>query len=403
MKPYILETLAEGDLFSVPGIQGSSCKTGVKPSGSPDLSLIVADQPMTSAAMFTKNECAAAPVHLSRARVHETGQMRSVVINSGNANALTGPQGTKDAEAMMQTLETYCGAPGFVMSTGIIGVPLPVEQVLEGIRNASQQLSKAQHEVNKAILTTDTREKTAAVQIIDSRDPSRHRWTIGGIAKGSGMIHPNMATMLAVIATDVPLVSTQVKQGLHDAVDRSFHQISVDGDTSTNDTVLLMAPPAQEPLPEGLYESFMEGLRKVAMSLAQQIVLDGEGAGRWMDIHVKGAKDQQSARQVADAIARSPLVKTALAGGNPNWGRIISAAGNAGVPLQVENITLYLGQHAVLQHGSPVSVDAALLDKTFSAQRVDVHLDLGQGDASTLMTTIDLTHKYIEINAEYTT
>lgn len=401
-KPYVLEPLSDGNLFSVPGIRGGSRRTGVKPSGNPDLAVIVADQEMNSAAMFTTNACAAAPVHVSRARLAQSPLTRSIVINSGNANALTGPQGMHDAEAMLHTLEQSCGGPGLVLSTGIIGVPLPTEKVLEGIREASRDLSVDQHEVVQAILTTDTCEKTAAVHIVEREAPHR-TWTVGGIAKGSGMIHPNMATMLGIMATNLPLPAEHVRHALRTAVDQSFHRISVDGDTSTNDTVVLLAPPANIDVDAELFEAFQEALTFVAHTLAQKIVNDGEGATRWMNVHVQGARSDSDAHQVATAIACSPLVKTALAGGNPNWGRIMSAAGNANVPLSPENLTLQLGEHIVFANGRPIPVEEDLLNQTFGERRVTVVLDLGAGPHKSSMSTIDLTHGYIEINAEYTT
>jgi glutamate N-acetyltransferase/amino-acid N-acetyltransferase len=384
----------QGGLFAVPGLRGAACATGVKASGELDLALIAADETMSAAGVFTTNATAAAPVWLCRGSLAEDASARAIVINSGNANALTGPDGVTHARAMAARAVAHCGGPALVLSTGVIGVPLPIERVLDGIDRAAPALAPDCGDVvDRAILTTDSRTKTCAL--------GADGYVVGGVAKGSGMIHPNMATMLAIIATDAPIDAPRLRQLLAAAVDRSFHEISVDGDTSTNDAVLLLArkPAADRPaLP-----SVERAIVAVAQSLARQIIQDGEGATRTMEIDVARARSEDDARRIASAIARSSLVKTALAGGDPNWGRILSAAGTAGVDLDVDDITLRLGGVVVFERGRPLTFDAHHLGELFAAAHVHVELDLGRGDHRGRMLTTDLSRRYVEINSEYTT
>ncbi|MEM1029368.1 MAG: bifunctional glutamate N-acetyltransferase/amino-acid acetyltransferase ArgJ [Myxococcota bacterium] len=370
----------------------------MKASGRPDLALIVADRPLACAGVFTTNAAAAAPVALARETLAQHELIRAVVINSGNANALTGPRGRADARAMKDAVERWVGAPALVLSTGVIGVPLPLEAVLVGIERAAGALRPgAEDAVAHAILTTDTRPKTASTTFVfDGRD---HR--VGGVAKGSGMIHPHMATMLAVMATDAPVTPAALRALTPDVVDRSFHEISVDGDTSTNDAVLVLAPPAASgPSPAGLQEAFT----RVAQDLARQIVEDGEGATRVMEVRVRGLPRAEDARRVARTIATSSLVKTALAGGDPNWGRILAAAGRAGVAFGLEDVSLTIAGIDVFRAGGPLPFDVAALRAAVHTASLLVVLDFGgEGGGTARMLTSDLTRRYVEINADYTT
>ncbi len=401
----VVRTLLDGDLFAVPGLRGAALATKVKPSGALDLALVVADAPMTAAGVFTTNAMAAAPVRLCQRVLREHQVVRGIVVNAGNANALTGEQGDRDAEQMSATLDACCGGPSLVLSTGTIGVPLPVKHVCKGIEQAASMLHiRAGSEVSRAILTTDTTTKTVAAEVIDSEH--NIRYTVGGMAKGSGMIHPNMATMLAVMATNAPIDAVTLRALLSRVVAKSFHEISVDGDTSTNDAVILLAqaPPSQQkPLSARQILALETAIGQVAETLALKVVQDGEGMTKLACITVESAKTEQEARAVAQSIARSPLVKTALAGSDPNWGRILSAAGNAGVELSPDHITLKLGSHEVFRRGYVVTCDAAALQQTFAEKNVRIRLDLGQGHACARMYTTDLTHGYISINSEYTT
>lgn len=381
-------------LFDVPGIRGGAVAAGIKPSGALDLAVLVAEQPLVAAGVFTRNQVAAAPVQVCRERLAASSTVRSVVINAGNANALTGRIGRRHAEAMVRATEQACGGPALVLSTGVIGVPLPMERVLSGIHRAAAAVDDGGTGVADAILTTDTTRKTAVVRC--------GPYTVGGLAKGSGMIHPNLATMLAVVATDAPIPAPRLRAILARAVDRSFHEITVDGDTSTNDAVLLLARPG-DPLPDAVEAEVAAAITEVCRKLAVQIVEDGEGRARILTVEVRGAETDADAARVARSVATSSLVKTALAGGDPNWGRILAAAGNAGVALSEDALSLELGGVPVVVGGQVQDVDPELLTASFAAERVSAVLTLGRGRGRARMLTTDLTHRYVEINAEYTT
>lgn len=406
MKPTV-RPLSDAGLFAVPGLRGAAVGSGVKPSGDLDLALIVADEPMSAAGVFTTNRFAAAPVHLCRDVLETSPAARSVVVNSGNANAMTGAQGERDASAMAEAVERSCGGPVLVLSTGIIGVPLPIDRVLDGIGRASVELVRdADDGVSRAILTTDHGPKSAAAAI----DAGSTTYTVGGIAKGAGMIHPNMATMLAIVATDAPIESGPLREILKRAVDRSFHQISIDGDTSTNDSVILLARRPAEgaaSIAGDVIGAVEEAITRVCRSLADQIVRQGEGVDRVMDITVRGGADDATAQRLAEAIACSTLVKTALTGADPNWGRILSAAGAAagatGLPIEPGALTLRLADQVVFKDGEVQDQDAARLDDAFSKERVEIDLTIGAGLGVGRMTASDLTKRYVEINSEYTT
>lgn len=399
---YEIKEIDSGGLLSVPGLEGAGLSCGIKDSGAPDLALISASQPMTARGVFTRNRLAAAPVNFCRRALNERPVAQSIVINSGNANAMTGARGEKDAAQMAAQVEQQRPGPTLVLSTGIIGVPLPMEKILPGIDLALGQLRPdADQQVAQAMLTTDSCTKMCAVKVtIDSE-----AFTVGGVAKGSGMIHPDMATMLAIMATDAPVSAAALEQILHFAVDRSFHEITVDGDTSTNDSVLLLAGGADSP-PLDLGDPRLEAIRAavtlVADDLANKIVADGEGASRVMEFWVVGASTKKQARAVARTVTKSLLVKTALAGGDPNWGRILAAAANAGHDLEVENLALSIAGMPVFKAG-PLPVDRQALDQAFSKSRVVVELNLGQGTQQARALTSDITKQYVVINSEYST
>jgi glutamate N-acetyltransferase/amino-acid N-acetyltransferase len=395
--------------LSLPGMRTAAVRSGVKPSGELDLALIDVGQPVTAAAVFTTNELCAPPVTECRARLERDPHVRTVVINSGNANAMTGKAGANDARTMLDRVESRVGGPALVLSTGVIGVPLPMDKVLAGIDRASEELvADAGHEVARAMLTTDTRAKSSSCTVTlpaDGDDPERIV-TVTGVAKGSGMIHPHMATMLAVIATDAPFEPADAREMLAAAVDASFHTITVDGDTSTNDAVVLLAGGADMPVVRRgsrRAELMAAAVQTVAIDLALAIVRDGEGATRVARITVEGARSDAEAREVARSVACSSLVKTALAGGDPNWGRILSAAANAGVGLDGDRLRLRLGGVEVFAGGMPLDYDQDAADRAFSADEVAIDLSLGLGDGSSVMYTTDLTKGYVEINSEYTT
>jgi glutamate N-acetyltransferase/amino-acid N-acetyltransferase len=345
-----------------------------------------------------------------RETLAEHASARAIVIHAGNANAMTGPRGLEDARSTAERVRVACGGPVLVLSTGVIGVPLPVQRVLSGVDVASQRLrTDSELDVADAIRTTDLVRKQAAVRVTlsDVGGEGARTATVGGIAKGSGMIHPNMATMLAIVATDVPVRASVLQPMLHRAVDRSFHEITVDGDTSTNDTVLLMAghPSAGSPIDahDARAAELEHAVTEVMRDLAGQILRDGEGATRVLELHVTGARTEGDARRIADSIVRSSLVKTALAGADPNWGRILAAAANAGVPLEQPSVSLALGGVTVLRDGAPVVNDADHLKRVMEAKHVRADLALGLGSGGARRFTTDLTAEYVRINADYTT
>lgn len=384
-------------LFPAPGLRGAAVSCGVKGPDALDLALIVADQPRPAAAVFTTSRAAAAPVRLGRASLAQDPRLQAIVINSGNANALTGPEGSRHAAAMQATASALCGGPALVLSTGVIGVPLPIDDVLGGMERAHQALRPDPGDaVARAILTTDTGTKRCVVEVDGVR--------VGGVAKGSGMIHPNMATMLAVLSTDLSLPATVLDACLRKAVDQSFHAISVDGDTSTNDAVVLMGGArdlADPPPSRAVLDAFQRALDEATRTLARAIVLDGEGASRTFELEVAGAADQVSARRIGRAVCRSPLVKTALAGGDPNWGRLLAAAGVAGVDPEAQGVSLRLGEVPVFRDGAPCDYDEADAAAAFGRPAVQARLQVGDGPGQATLLTTDLTTRYVEINADY--
>jgi glutamate N-acetyltransferase/amino-acid N-acetyltransferase len=392
------------------GFRAAGVACGIKASGALDLALVASTHPCTAAAVFTTNQIKAAPVRydlvlLARRR---TG-FRAVIINSGNANACTGPRGLSDIYAIVDLAGFLLGFPPdtiLVMSTGVIGVPLPVDAIRAGLLQAIPALSEEGGEAAaRAIMTTDTRPKMAVRRLTLNGTPV----TIGGMAKGAGMIHPHMATMLALITTDVAVEPELLDDLLRAAVDASFHRISVDGDQSTNDTVMILANGASGvALDARNAPLFREALTDLCVELAQAIVRDGEGATKFVEIRVRGARTPQEARHIARHIARSPLVKTAFYGEDPNWGRILAAAGSAGVSLDTEAISLWIqrGEEPPLllfDRGSPALYFEDVAREIFAAPSFRVILELGLGDGEDWVWTCDLSHEYVTINGRYRT
>ncbi len=397
-------------ITDVPGFRAAGVHAGLKPHGAPDVALVVSERPCVAAATFTQNVVKAAPVLYDQALLAQNRTaIWAVVINSKNANAVTGPQGLRDAERMAQiTAEALAlphGAGVFVMSTGVIGVPLPMEKVERGIRLAAQSLSpEGGPDAARAMMTTDTRPKHSGLAV----ELAGTRVSVAGMAKGAGMIHPNMATMLAVIATDVAVLPPVLDAALHYAVERSFNCISVDGDTSTNDTCLVLAnglagnTPLQEAEGEA-FAAFRDALTAVCQDLARQIAFDGEGATKRVTITVYNAGSFEAARQVGRTIATSPLVKTALFGRDANWGRVLAAAGRSGVAFDPQRTNLWFGDLQVLRHGLPVPFDEARALEILSERDIFIALDLGKGPGQATVWTCDFSYEYVTINAEYRT
>jgi glutamate N-acetyltransferase/amino-acid N-acetyltransferase len=393
-----METIENGSITSPKGFRASGTTAGIKQSGKPDMALIVSDVPAACAAVFTQNRVAAAPVQISKQHVASHGErMQAIVINSGNANAVTGRGGLSNAANMAHTTSTELDLESgqtAVMSTGVIGQQLPMEKVTAGIHQAIAALTyDGGHAAALAIMTTDTRAKEVAVKL--------GAVTIGGMCKGAAMIHPNMATMLGVLTTDARMARAPLQAALSAAVARSFNRISVDGDTSTNDTVFLLANGMSGVAPDA--DDFQTALDHVCTELAKMIVRDAEGASKFVTLTVKGARSEREAHQVASTIATSPLVKTAIYGRDANWGRVLAAAGRSGVSIEPEKIGLHFGPLQVLQDGTPLPFAEDMALKILSESDIDIVLDLGQGEAATTMWTCDLTHEYVSLNADYRT
>ncbi|HEY3116050.1 MAG TPA: bifunctional glutamate N-acetyltransferase/amino-acid acetyltransferase ArgJ [Chloroflexota bacterium] len=398
-------TRLEDGVTAPAGFQGAATSAGVKLGlNRPDLAVIVADEPCVAQGLFTRSRVVAAPVILSRERLID-GRAQGIVINSGNANACTGPVGMEAARAMADGAARHLKIDPDLMlvaSTGVIGVPLPIERVLLGIRDL--QPSKAGgHAAARAIMTTDrVAKEIALVGQIDGR-----RVLVGGMAKGSGMIHPQMATMLAVLTTDAALEPTFARQVLKRVGDATFNQVSVDRDTSTNDSLVLFASGAAggPPITAGSRSSaqFTALLESASVALTRMIAQDGEGASRLIEVVVEGARSSAAARRVAREVVASNLVKTAVFGRDPNWGRIMMAMGNAGVPLDPDRVEIHIGDQQVARDGAPCPFDAAAVADLLGADEVQIRIGLNQGGSRGLAWGCDLTEEYVKINAEYTT
>ncbi len=393
-----------GGITAPKGFRASGIACGIKPTGDLDLALIVSDAPAAAVGMFTRNRTVAAPVVWSR-RILPSPALRAVIVNSGNANACTGSDGLQHAEAMAAHAADHLSARKrdvAVASTGVIGVPLPVQTLLPAIPQLVAGLSRSGGDnAARAILTTDTRIKVRAVETTVQGKKVR----IGGIAKGSGMIHPNMATMLAFLSTDAAVEPVLLKEALKEAVERSFNRISVDGETSTNDMVLLLANGLSGVHPgarELRASRFQEGLNRVCRDLAFDIVRDGEGATKFVTVRVVGGKNEAYCLTVARRIARSSLVKTALFGEDANWGRIMAAAGVAGVPLQADKMDILFDQVKLVKQGVAVGPrEEQRASRILKKKNITITVDLHQGSAEAEVYTTDLSLDYIRINADY--
>lgn len=390
-----------------PGFRGTGVHCGVKRSGRPDLTLIVSDRPAVAAGVYTQNLVRAASVRWNEQHT-PSDAVAAVVINSGNANACTGEQGERDAAQMAAWGAEAVGAKPdqvLVLSTGIIGTPLPMSLIQSGIDKARAQLATESDAVELAargMLTTDKVPKIAGRTLEVNAKPQQ----ILGLAKGAAMIGPNMATMLAVILTDAPLSPFGAQAALKDAVDVSFNCISVEGHMSTNDSVLLLAcgQPDQPPLEGDGFAAFRAALTDVCTDLARAIPADGEGATHLITIEVRGCRTRQDANRIARTVADSPLVKTAVHGADPNWGRIVSAAGYAGVEFDPLGLKLELNGTLLYESGTPAQFDAAAVSRSIAESRdTAIVLTLNEGQASARHWTCDLTAEYVRLNADYHT
>jgi len=398
------------------GFKWGAVKAGIKASGKLDVAVAVSDKAANAAAMFTKNQVVAAPVTVGRRHLLSTGgRVGAVLVNAGNANCATGQAGI---DACVQTCVAAAETFHFIFdevfpsSTGIIGVPFPGEKIVAALPAAKATLGNTPAHAElfaQAIMTTDTRMKVARALI----DVDGTEVRIFGAAKGAGMIHPQLgppvgpphATMLVYLFTDLAAESEELRTLLAPAVERSFNCISIDGDTSTNDTVLLLANGASGvKLNERVSEAFANALNLVCGSLAHQIVDDGEGVTHVVTLHVTGARTEAEAKQIAKAIAHSPLCKTAWSSADPNWGRLLAAAGYSGVEFDLALVTVSIGSQPVFELGmrSP-AFDEAAAHAVMKEREYTIALDFGQGNAECRFVTCDLTEEYIRINADYST
>jgi glutamate N-acetyltransferase/amino-acid N-acetyltransferase len=398
--------IIKGGVVAAKGFKTATACCGIKKSGKQDLALLVSSFPCVCAGAFTVNRVRSGSVILSEERVKK-GTAQAIIVNSGNANCCVGKKEIKDAESITGLVsgKTGLGAENILIaSTGIIGRPLPVGRILKGIDGLVNSLRDSIGTAfAKAIMTTDTVHKEIAVKIkINGKDI-----IIGGCAKGSGMICPNMATMLAFFTTDAAIEKTALKTAFKEAVRNSFNSITVDGDMSTNDSAFILANGAaknkQIKKAAQDYIKFLAALKFVASELAKKIVLDGEGATRFIEVTVKGAKQQKDAETIARHIADSKLVKTMIAGGDPNWGRVAASAGSSGVKINKDKADIYFGKRLVMKNGAGMNVSEKPLLKMFGKKEIYVTVDLKSGRASSKIWTCDLTKRYIEINAEYET
>jgi glutamate N-acetyltransferase/amino-acid N-acetyltransferase len=405
------QTFTNDPITAVPGFRAVGIAAGIKKHGGLDLALISADQPCAAAAVFTTNQLQAAPVQFDRAVLQRNpAGIQAVVINSGCANAVTGEQGQHNAQAtaqaVIEALDLPCDTV-LVMSTGVIGEHLPMKKLLPAVFTAAQQLTtdaEAGHAVAHAIMTTDTRPKEVTLRTTLDGVPI----TIGGTCKGAGMIHPNMATLLALVCTDAAIDPPSLDTALRYAVDRSFNCMSIDGDTSTNDTLLALAnglasnpPITATDTPS--FKMFQDALTVVCTELAKLVASDGEGATKFVTIDVIGARTFVEARQIGRTIATSSLVKTAIYGTDANWGRVLAAVGRSGIPVDPSKLALTFGNVQLVANGTPLAYNEADAHATLTGADVHITVDLGLGEESATVWTCDFSHDYVSINADYRT
>ncbi|MFZ9688813.1 MAG: bifunctional glutamate N-acetyltransferase/amino-acid acetyltransferase ArgJ [Phycisphaerales bacterium] len=379
------------------GFTCAGIAAGIKKSGAPDLALLVCERGAVAAAMFTRNLVAAAPIQASRTNLARSrGHCTALLVNSGCANAATGPEGLSRCQDTIDAVARMLDcAPEAVLvnSTGVIGVQLPSDRIVSALPALRASLDAGScAPFATAIMTTDTRAKACTREVGGVR--------VTGMAKGAGMIHPDMATMIVAVTTDAAVDAPTLDRILRRSVERSFHRISVDGDTSTNDSVFALASGEAGSCDETLLQAAFD---EVCTDLALKVVQDGEGFERGIKVSVTGAASQAAALQVARTVAMSLLVRTAVTGGDPNWGRILAAAGRAGVPFDVDDLRVGANGVPLFQGGAPAGSTPADRRAAFTADVVHITIDLGQGQADDVFHSCGLTKRYVEINADYTT
>ena len=390
-----------GNVTSAKGFLSSGIHAGLKEGREKDMALLVSTCPADAAGAFTTNQVKAGPVRVSQEHL-KNGKVRAIIINSGNANACTGVRGIADAKRMTVATATALRCKPqevLVCSTGRIGVPLPIRKVLRGIRNCARILKPGRGSVAaRAIMTSDTVRKEGAVRL----SLGGRRVVIGAMAKGSGMIHPNMATMLCVVTTDAAVDRATLARVTSEAVEQSFNRISVDGDMSTNDTVLVLANGAAGNRPLKSYDAdmgkFAAALKMVMLEMAKKIVGDGEGMTRVIELAVTGAATEADAKKMAEAVVRSALVKTSWHGGDPNWGRIMGAIGASGARMREELVDIHYDGVAAVRGGVAAATPMGRLRAAARRSRVAIQVNLNLGKGSYAMLTTDLSEKYVRIN-----
>jgi glutamate N-acetyltransferase/amino-acid N-acetyltransferase len=396
-----------GGITAPLGFTSAALHCGIKRTpGALDLTVVAADQRAAAAGLFTTNLAQAAPVLLSKRHLLQTsGMARAIVVNSGCANACTGTQGLADAEAMARDVASSIGCAAedvLVASTGVIGVNLPMEKVGAGIRAAAAQLARGLgSDTARAIMTTDPFPKEDAVRV----ETAAGAFSIGGTAKGSGMIEPNMATMIGLLTTDAQVSPALLRRVLEESARDTFNAITVDGECSTNDTLFAMASGASGVvIDEDGYPALLEGFLDVSRRLAVDIVRGGEGATKVIHVTVQDARSSDDARRIARTIANSPLVKTAVHGADPNWGRIVAAAGRSGVLFDINRATVHVGGIRLFENGLPHDDAAPLAAEHMKGAEIDIHVHLGTGGGvEATIWTCDLSAEYVRINGEYRT
>ena len=394
---------------AVPGFKASGLSCGIKAKKIKDLALIVSDVPATVAGVLTKNRVVSPAVTWSRRTLEKSDRCRAIIVNSGNANAVVGPKGMKDCDAITKKISEELSIPQkevLIASTGVIGVPLPSDKILKAAPELVKKLRRTAKnwvDAAEAIMTTDLVLKSDRIQYTFQGK----RISLGGITKGSGMIHPNMATMLGFLYTDAVIDSKTLKKALREAADRSFNRITVDGDNSTNDCIIILANGEAKNStikPNTLgYREFLKALTKICINLASKIVLDGEGATKFVTVRVQGGKTRKQAYLIANSVATSSLVKTALFGEDPNWGRIFCAVGNAGAPFYPNKVDILLNKNLLLKNGNPTNLSSQKLVKAMQQHAINIIIDLHDGKEWEEVMTCDFSYDYVKINAEYTT
>ena len=400
------EKMAKAGVTFPQGFKAAGVKAGIKKSGNLDLAIIYTEKEAAVAGTFTQNAVAAAPVIVSR-EVVKKGKAHAIVANAGCANACTGETGLKNAGAMAACSAKVLGCKAdevIVGSTGIIGQNLPMDKIEAGINAAAKELSENGSEMaGNAIITTDTYSKACATEV----EIGGKKVRFGAIAKGSGMIQPNMATMLCFITTDAAIDAKLLQKALSEIVEVSFNMISVDGDMSTNDMAIVLANGAAGNAliteENGDYKAFYTALKDICTGLAQRIAADGEGATKFLTIKVSGAESFKNAKAVAMSVAKSPLVKTAFFGEDPNWGRVICAVGYAGVPMIPEKTIIKFGGIPVYANGLGAKFDEAALRDVMAEHDIVIDIELGMGSAEAVVWSCDFSYEYVKINGEYHT